>query len=53
MDIDCPKPTRIACRNLIGNRVTIRAILTVTASEFFEDDVPVGRCRRYILLGLQ
>ena len=53
MDINGPKPPWISSRNLISDTVTIRTILTATARELFEDDVPVGRLRRHILLSFQ
>ena len=53
VDINCPKPSRISSRYLIGNSVTIRTILATASRKLLEDDVPVGRFRRNKLLGFQ
>ena len=53
MDVDGPKPTRIVGHKLICDTVTICAIAATTARELFEDDIPVGRLCRHVLLGLQ
>ena len=53
MEIHCPNPTGMGSNDLVCFGMSIWAVAAVAACELLEDDVPVGRFRRYILLGFQ